>query len=111
MLDRTANVPRGRTAQAARATAAPELSVVVPVLNEERNVPLIIERLTRVLESCVASHEIVFVDDGSTDGTMAAIAAAAAADGRVRAVSFSAELRQGGRARRGPWRRRAAPRP
>ncbi|MGL4240435.1 MAG: glycosyltransferase family 2 protein [Beijerinckiaceae bacterium] len=70
-------------------TKAPELSVIVPVLNEERNVPLIVERLTKVLDSCVGSHEIVFVDDGSTDGTIAAIAAIAASDPRVRAVSFS----------------------
>jgi polyisoprenyl-phosphate glycosyltransferase len=87
MLDRTAKSSRKTTRAAA--PAAPELSVIVPVLNEERNVPLIVARLTAVLETCVASHEILFVDDGSTDGTRAAIAAIAAADARVRAVSFS----------------------
>jgi polyisoprenyl-phosphate glycosyltransferase len=87
MLDQPRKPPR--VAAPAGETASPELSVVVPVLNEERNVPLIVERLTAVLEGCVGSHEILFVDDGSTDGTMAAIAAIAAADERVRAVSFS----------------------
>ncbi len=69
--------------------APPELTVVVPVLNEERNVPLIAERLTGVLSGCVASHEILFIDDGSRDGTLAAIRALAAADSRIRCVSFS----------------------
>ncbi len=71
------------------ATASPELTVVVPVLNEERNVPLIAERLTGVLQGCVASHEILFIDDGSRDGTLAAIRALAATDVRIRCVSFS----------------------
>jgi polyisoprenyl-phosphate glycosyltransferase len=69
--------------------AAPELSVVVPVLNEELNVPLIARRLTAVLETCVASHEILFVDDGSRDGTLAAIRTLSAADARIRCISFS----------------------
>jgi glycosyltransferase involved in cell wall biosynthesis len=94
MLDKTAKTPRAakRTAldAAARKPAhAPELSVIVPVLNEERNVPLIVERLTKVLAGCVASHEIIFVDDGSRDSTLAAIALASKADARVRAVAFS----------------------
>ncbi len=71
------------------AAASPELTVVVPVLNEERNVPLIAERLTGVLSACVASHEILFIDDGSRDGTLAAIRALAATDVRIRCVSFS----------------------
>ena len=69
--------------------APPELTVVVPVLNEERNVPLIAERLTGVLQGCVASHEILFVDDGSRDGTLASVRALAAADPRIRCISFS----------------------
>jgi glycosyltransferase involved in cell wall biosynthesis len=88
MLERTAHARR-RAAADRQSPAAPELSVVVPVLNEERNIPLIVERLTRVLDGCVASHEIVFVDDGSRDGTLDAIRAAAGADPRVRALSFS----------------------
>jgi polyisoprenyl-phosphate glycosyltransferase len=67
----------------------PELSVIVPVLNEEANVPLIVTRLTAILKACAASHEILFVDDGSTDGTLRAIAHVAKADARVRAISFS----------------------
>jgi polyisoprenyl-phosphate glycosyltransferase len=67
----------------------PELSVIIPVLNEEANVPHIVARLAAVLETTVASWEILFVDDGSRDGTMAAIGAEARKDARVRCVSFS----------------------
>jgi polyisoprenyl-phosphate glycosyltransferase len=75
---------------ASKATAqSPELSVIVPVFNEELNVPLIVEKLTAVLSACTSSHEILFVDDGSRDMTMAAIRLLAEADPRVRALSFS----------------------
>ncbi|MGL5117285.1 MAG: glycosyltransferase family 2 protein [Beijerinckiaceae bacterium] len=67
----------------------PELSVVIPVLNEEQNIPLIAQRINAALAGCIASHEIIFVDDGSRDGTLAAIRALAEKDTRIRAVSFS----------------------
>jgi polyisoprenyl-phosphate glycosyltransferase len=78
-----------RADPAAPSLLAPELTVVVPVLNEERNAPLIAARLTPVLEACAPSHEILFIDDGSRDGTLEAIRALAAADGRIRCISFS----------------------
>jgi polyisoprenyl-phosphate glycosyltransferase len=68
---------------------APELSVVVPVFNEEKNIPLIIERLTEVLVTCVSSHEILFIDDGSKDKTFLVIEKIAAEDARIRCISFS----------------------
>ncbi len=67
----------------------PELSVIVPVLNEELNVPLIVARLTEVLESCVTSHEILFVDDGSKDQTLEVIRELARSDARIRCLSLS----------------------
>jgi len=67
----------------------PELTIVIPVLNEELNAPLIAKRLTAVLEGCVASHELLFVDDGSRDGTLAVIRDLAQKDGRIRCLSFS----------------------
>lgn len=45
------------------------LSVVIPVLNEERNAPELHGRIVRILESQDIDFEIVFVDDGSTDRT------------------------------------------
>jgi len=47
-----------------------EISVVVPVYNEEGNLPLLIPNLVGVLESLACSYEIIFVDDGSSDGSL-----------------------------------------
>ena len=67
----------------------PELSVVVPVHNEAENIGPLVERLKAVLGAAVASWEIVFVDDGSRDGTLAVIREMNKADPRISAVSFS----------------------
>jgi glycosyltransferase involved in cell wall biosynthesis len=67
---------------------APELSVIVPLLNEAENLPLLAERLTKVMEP-LGSFEVVFVDDGSTDASVEAIRRLNAADPRFRCVSLS----------------------
>lgn len=50
----------------------PDVSVVVPVYNEESNIPVLVERLLPVL-AAIGSSEIVFIDDLSTDGSVATI--------------------------------------
>lgn len=67
----------------------PELSVIVPVYNEADNLEALVARLVPVLERVVASHEIVFVDDGSSDNSMVKLRALHALDHRCRTVSFS----------------------
>jgi len=47
----------------------PEISVVVPAWNEEKNIEQIIERLSRVLDQAEPNYEIIIVDDGSKDQT------------------------------------------
>lgn len=47
------------------------VSVVVPVMNEQENVHLLFEKLSTQLKALGFSHEIIFIDDGSTDGTFA----------------------------------------
>ncbi|HXW69994.1 MAG TPA: glycosyltransferase family 2 protein [Methylocella sp.] len=66
-----------------------ELSVVAPVYNESENIVTLLKRLDPVLQRCVDSYEIIFIDDGSNDDTLAVLRAANAADGRIRAVSLS----------------------
>jgi len=44
-----------------------DISVVVPVYNEEKNLPLLIPQLVEVLQPLGKSYEMIFVDDGSTD--------------------------------------------
>jgi glycosyltransferase involved in cell wall biosynthesis len=46
-----------------------EISVVVPVYNEEGNLPLLIPKLVEVLRSLGRSYEMILVDDGSSDGS------------------------------------------
>ncbi|HSN57012.1 MAG TPA: glycosyltransferase family 2 protein, partial [Candidatus Sulfomarinibacteraceae bacterium] len=70
-------------------TEGPELSVVIPAMNEEANVPIMHERLVAALEPTASSFEMVWVDDGSSDATWRRIAELAAADPRVRGLSFS----------------------
>jgi glycosyltransferase involved in cell wall biosynthesis len=48
---------------------SPTLSVVVPVYNEEGNLPILIPKLTGVLKDLGYSYEMIFVDDGSSDGS------------------------------------------
>jgi glycosyltransferase involved in cell wall biosynthesis len=50
-------------------TDTPELSVVIPVFNERDALPLCLERLQRVLASLDLTTELLFVDDGSRDGS------------------------------------------
>lgn len=66
-----------------------ELSVVVPVFNEEKNIPELHRRLGAVLAPLVRSYEIVFVDDGSVDRTWQVVTELAAADPHVKGLSFS----------------------
>lgn len=68
-----------------RTTAPPgDLSIVIPVFNEERSIAPLVAEISAALP--LHTFEIVFVDDGSNDGTLDAIAAARAADPRVRCV-------------------------
>jgi glycosyltransferase involved in cell wall biosynthesis len=74
-----------------RGMVAPLLSVVVPVKNEEEGILPFVERVGAILDGIAAESgwEILFVDDGSTDATLAAIVAANQRDARVRALSLS----------------------
>jgi len=63
-----------------------ELSIVIPVLNEEDNVGPLYEEIKTALNAL--SYEVIFVDDGSRDNTLSRIKELHAADSRVKAVSF-----------------------
>lgn len=65
-----------------------EISVVIPVLNEEDSVQTLADQVTSVLDGLGRSCELVFVDDGSRDRTVERIRQARATEPRVRLVRF-----------------------
>src|SRR5258708_6125666 len=64
------------------------LSLVLPVYNEEEALPLLLSRLRALLATLPSEAEVVFVNDGSSDGTLHQLMAAAASDSRIRVLSL-----------------------
>jgi glycosyltransferase involved in cell wall biosynthesis len=64
-------------------TPKPSLSLVLPLLNEQDNLEALHARLTTVLKQLDRSYEIIYVDDGSTDGSWGTLRRLAAGDGHV----------------------------
>jgi undecaprenyl-phosphate 4-deoxy-4-formamido-L-arabinose transferase len=79
---------------AADGAAAPELSVVVTVLDEAGTLEELVRRTVAALEGIGRPFEIIVVDDGSTDGTFAALERLHADDVRIRAVRFKRSFGQ-----------------
>lgn len=67
----------------------PVLSVVIPVLNEEENLPVLYSRLSEVLKQTEPEYEVVFVDDGSRDGSLAFLHQLAEQDERVTVIELA----------------------
>src|ERR1700741_1037188 len=66
-----------------------ELSIIIPIYNEELNIPTLVTRLRPVVEKIGMSYELVFVNDGSRDASIQLIKALAQADDKVRYIDFS----------------------
>jgi glycosyltransferase involved in cell wall biosynthesis len=66
----------------------PQVSVFLPVYNEEQNIEPLNRKLTGSLERLGCAYEIIYVDDGSTDNSLSKLREIAAEDGRVRVISF-----------------------
>jgi len=70
-------------------SAAPRISVLVPAWNEAESIPVLHREIVTALEALGRPWEVIYVDDGSRDGTGDAIGALAAQDPRVRGVSVT----------------------
>ena len=90
-------------------SGVPHLSVVIPAYNEAESLPELHRELAAALEAIGRPWEVIYVDDGSRDGSDEVIARLAAADPRVRGAVLrrnfgkSAALATGFRLARGEW--------
>jgi glycosyltransferase involved in cell wall biosynthesis len=64
------------------------ISVVIPLRNEESNVPILVGQLTDALGKLGRDYEVLFINDGSTDNTGIRIHEACAADSHLKAIHF-----------------------
>lgn len=71
------------------------LSIVLPAFNERQNIEAAVRRATEVATRLCASHEVIVVDDGSTDGTADVVSAIAQQDPRVRLLRHGRNLGYG----------------
>ncbi len=71
-----------------------KISIVIPVYNEEENVPILYEKLREVLEKIPYDYEIIFVDDGSIDRTREILEKIASKDKKVKVIEFARNFGQ-----------------
>lgn len=66
-----------------------KISVVIPVYNEEKNIPLISQEVANVFSPLSYDYEIIFVNDGSRDNSLLEILRLSEGDPRIRGLDFS----------------------
>ena len=84
-----AEVAFGDTDLTPRDLTGRKLSIVAPAYNEEEVLPLFFRRLEPLLESCVPDYEIICINDGSRDRTLAVLLAERRRNPRVKIVNLS----------------------
>lgn len=65
-----------------------DISIVIPVFNEEENIKPLYEQVIRSMDRIGASFEVIFVDDGSTDGTFETLQSLHNQDKRLKVIRF-----------------------
>lgn len=71
-----------------------QYSVVVPVLNEESNLPILHDRLTALMHGLGQSYEIIYIDDGSTDNSFQILSGLHERDDNVVVIQFTRNFGQ-----------------
>lgn len=71
-----------------------DLSVVIPVYNEEKNISVLHAELKEVLAGLNKSYEIIFINDGSTDKTLENLRRVHASDPQVKVIDFNKNFGQ-----------------
>jgi len=70
------------------------LSILIPVYNEEENIPPLFERLQKALKEADKPYEVIFIDDGSTDNTLDALIDLKRKNPNVKIISFTRNFGQ-----------------
>ncbi len=70
------------------------LSILIPVFNEEENILPLFERLTKALQKTERPYEILFIDDGSSDGSLELLLDISQKNPNVKIISFSRNFGQ-----------------
>ena len=73
---------------------APEISIVIPLHDEEDNVEPLVQELTGVMRSVGRPYEVILIDDGSADATFATLRRLQAADSHLRVIQFERNFGQ-----------------
>lgn len=82
------NSVQTKRSKTSKAETAPELSLFLPVLNEEDNLLPMHTKIQEALESLGKTAEVIYVDDGSTDKSLQVLREIAESDNRVRVISL-----------------------
>ena len=106
--ERASGSERAAWAGAATSATAPELSLVLPLFDEEARVAGSLAELRAALARSGRRWEVLAVDDGSRDGTAARLAAEAAGDARLRVLTLARNRGKGAAVRAGVLAARGA---
>lgn len=93
--------PTSIASPATRGTAEPVVSVIIPMYNESENAEHTLKQLADAFQLIEADFELIPVDDGSADGTGEVLRQLAAANPRIRPVSYASNRGRGYAIRRG----------
>lgn len=66
-----------------------DLSIIIPIYNEQENIPVLYDRLKKVVENMSVSYELLFINDGSNDDSLGVLIALSNADRNVNYINFS----------------------
>lgn len=71
-----------------------EISIIIPVYNEEENVPILCQKISDAMHGLTDHYEIVFVDDGSSDSTFDRLRSISETDKRIKIIKFRSNFGQ-----------------
>jgi dolichol-phosphate mannosyltransferase len=81
-------VDASRPVPSADSSAKPDISIIIPIFNEEENVAALVKTLWDVLQQAKFTFEVLFINDGSRDRTLAVLRTALAGKSHVRVIDF-----------------------